>query len=95
MITCRGVASDSVNTTEAQLQALAEALRERRRLIGDREFYARDPVAHLSALERVSEHIRVKATEIPSPTPPQLAHFLERCSYDKALAWIESAAGDA
>lgn len=77
---------------ETDLQSLADALRERRRLIADREFYARDPADHLTALQRVSQEIVDRAAALPLPAPSQLAHYLQRCSYDKALAWIESEA---
>jgi hypothetical protein len=70
-------------------QELASALHERLSVIGDREFYARDPVAHLAKLQAVSERIVTLQTELPPPLDPQLAHFLQRSSYDKALMFIE------
>jgi hypothetical protein len=70
---------------------LAAALRERRAVIADREFYARDPAAHLARLQQVSGEITTLAAELPRPIDPQLAHFLERCSYDKALGFLEAA----
>ena len=70
---------------------LATALRERRDLIADREFYARDPAAHLAALQAVSEKITARQAELPQAIDPQLAHYLQRCSYDKALAFLEDA----
>jgi hypothetical protein len=30
---------------------------------------------------------------LPKPLDPQLAHFLARCSYDKALELLEGGAG--
>jgi len=39
------------------LTALASALRERRAVVADREFYRRDPAAHLAQLQSVSERI--------------------------------------
>jgi hypothetical protein len=70
---------------------LAEALRERRAVIADREFYARDAAGHLAKLQAVSERITVLADALPRPVDPQLAHFIERCSFDKALAMLEAA----
>jgi hypothetical protein len=70
-------------------EELAEALRLRRALIADREFYARDPAGHLDQLKSASERITLVSTQLPAPVDPQLAHFLERCSYDKALAFLE------
>lgn len=69
---------------------LAEALRLRRALIADREFYARDPAGHLEQLKDASERITLLTRQLPAPVDPQLAHFLERCSFDKALAFLEA-----
>jgi hypothetical protein len=73
------------------LTELAAALRARREVISDREFYQRDPAGHLARLQEVSERITTLQAALPRPVDPQLAHFLERCSYDKALALIEAA----
>jgi len=40
--------------TTSPYQALAAALRERLAVIADREFYARDPAAHLEKLRAIS-----------------------------------------
>ena len=77
------IKSDSARAT------LAAALRARLALIADREFYARDPAAHLAQLRVLSERIVQAASELPPPIDPRLAHYLERCSYDKALAFLE------
>lgn len=79
-----------MSTAAEPLPALAAALRERARVIADREYYRRDPAGHLAELQAVSERIVQLASALPSPVPGDLAHFLERCSYDKALAWIEA-----
>ena len=68
--------------------ALAEALLERRSIIADRSWYERDAEGHLKALMRVSESIVSLADCLPRPIHPQLKHYLERCSYDKALAFL-------
>jgi hypothetical protein len=72
------------------LSALGEALRERLDVIADRELYARDPAAHLEKLKTASEKITQLSTELPKPVDGELAHFLQRASYAKALAWIEA-----
>ena len=77
----------------AAYRALAEALRERLAVVTDREFYQRDPAAHLERLKAASERIVRLGSELPAPVDPQLAHYLERCSYDKALAAIEALPG--
>lgn len=72
--------------------ALAEALQNRRAIIADRAWYERDAGAHLQALIGVSEKIVTLSEALPKPVHPQLKHYLERCSYDKALAFLS---GDA
>ena len=79
-----------MNQTFDSYQALASALRERLTVIGDRAAYARDAAAHMEALKQVSERIAALQALLPSPVDPQLTHFLQRCSYDKALAFLES-----
>jgi hypothetical protein len=70
---------------------LAAALRERLVVIGDRASRDRDPAAHLAQLQSASEKIVALQARLPAPVAPELRHYLERCSYDKALAWIEAA----
>ncbi len=69
---------------------LAAALRERLAVIADREWYARDAAGHLAKLQAVSEQITTLAAALPKPLPGDFAHYLQRASYDKALAWIEA-----
>ena len=71
-------------------QSLAAALRERLAVIGDREWYARDPAGHLQRLQEISGQIAELQQQLPTPVDPQLAHYLQRCSYDKALAFLEA-----
>ncbi len=75
-----------MSTPESEL---ADALRERRSLIAD-EASRRDPERHLAILQSVSEKIVTLQERLPRPLDPQLAHFLARCSYDKALEFLES-----
>ncbi len=72
-------------TPEAEL---ASALRQRLALIADSES-RRDPEQHLAKLKSISEKIASLEAALPPPTDPQLAHFLARSSYDKALALLE------
>ena len=69
---------------------LADALRERLAVIADRDLYARDPAAHLEKLKTVSEKITQLGAALPRPLPGDFAHYLQRASYEKALAWIET-----
>ena len=68
---------------------LAAALRERIAIIADRDLYARDPALHLEKLRAASEKITALQGRLPPPVDPHLAHYLDRCSYDKALAFLE------
>lgn len=67
---------------------LAAALRERRAIIAD-ETSRRDPGRHIEKLKAVSEKIEALGKSLPPPVDPQLAHYLARCSYDKALEALE------
>ena len=67
---------------------LTDALRERLAIIADRELYARDPAAHLEKLKSVSERITQFGAALPRPLPGDFAHYLQRASYEKALAWL-------
>jgi hypothetical protein len=71
---------------------LAGALRERLSIIADRDWYGRDAAGHLQALMQASERILTFSAQLPAPVHPQLKHYLERCSYDKALAFLSGAA---
>ena len=67
---------------------LASALRERLTIIQD-ENSRRDPEKHIARLQAISEKIDNLAAALPRPIDPQLAHFLQRKSYDKALEHLE------
>ncbi len=70
---------------------LGDALRERLALIAD-ENSRRDGQAHMGRLREVSERISELAAELPRPVDPRLKHYLERCSYSKALEFLEGRA---
>ncbi len=70
---------------------LAAALRERLAVIGD-ENGRRDREKHMARLRAISEKIDNLAAALPKPIDPQLAHFLQRKSYDKALELLEGRA---
>jgi hypothetical protein len=76
--------------TDENLEAeLASALRKRLAVIGDRALRESDPARQLAELREVSERIVELQGRLPATVHPQLQHYFERCSYDKALAWIE------
>jgi hypothetical protein len=68
---------------------LAAALRERLAIIGDQES-RRDAERHVARLKAISERIEALASALPPPVDPQLRHYLQRASYDKALALLDS-----
>ena len=68
---------------------LATVLRERFAIVAD-EASRRDPSQHLQRLKAVSERIDDLTERLPHPVDPQLAHFLQRASYSKALAFLEA-----
>ena len=67
---------------------LAAALRERLAIISDDES-RRDPIQHTARLRAVSETIEELERRLPPAIDPQLRHFLQRRSYDKALELLE------
>jgi hypothetical protein len=73
---------------ETALVDLAAALRERLAIIHDTES-RRHESAHTTRLQAVSEKIDKLQAALPRPIDPQLAHFLQRRSYDKALELIQ------
>jgi hypothetical protein len=68
---------------------LAAALRERLTIIRDEES-RRDPEKHMERLQTISGKIEALHTALPAPVDPQLAHYLQRRSYDKALEFLDS-----
>ena len=74
---------------ENALVDLRDALQERLAIIRD-EDSRRDVQAHVARLSAVSEKIDKLAAAVPRPIDPQLAHYLQRRSYDKALEFLES-----
>jgi hypothetical protein len=73
---------------------LAVALRDRLALIAD-QASRQDSDAHLDRLKEASNKITALQRQLPQPIHPQLAHYLQRCSYQKALAFLESASPSA
>lgn len=70
---------------------LAEALRERLAVIADHAHRESDSAGHLQRLIDVSATIDALVAALPPrELDPQFRHYLDRKSYDKALAWIES-----
>ena len=58
-------------------------------VIADREHYQHDPAGHLERLKAATASIDALREQLPAGHDPQLAHYLQRCSYDKALAFLD------
>ena len=76
---------------ENALVDLRDALRERLAIIRD-EDSRRDAQAHMARLSAVSEKIDKLTAAVRRPLDPQLAHYLQRRSFDKALEFLEARA---
>jgi len=73
---------------ENVLADLTDALRERLAIVRDEES-RRDETTHMTRLRAISEKIDRLHAALPPHLDRQLAHYLERRSYDKALAYLE------
>ncbi len=73
---------------ENAIAYLRDALRERLAVIQD-EQSRRDEAKHVARLRAVSEKIDKLQAALPRPIDPQLAHYLQRRSYDKALEFLK------
>lgn len=73
--------------TDAKSQ-LALALRERLAIIAD-EASRQDPERHMRRLREISQRIEDLRAQLPRPLDPELSHYLQRASYEKALAFLE------
>jgi len=73
---------------ENAIDDLRDALRERLAIIHDEES-RRDQAKHMVRLSAVSEKIDRLQSALPQPVDPQLAHYLKRHSYDKALEFLD------
>lgn len=78
-------------------QELIDALQRREEVIANHAWRDSDAAAHLDTLKAVSEKIaelgKAWKTDGDHPLPPRLRHFLEGCSYQKALAFLQDGGG--
>ena len=81
--------SGGLQSAESNILAdLIQALRERLAIIRDEES-RQDEAKHIARLKAVSEKIDQLQGALAQPIDPQLAHYLQRRSYDKALEFLE------
>jgi hypothetical protein len=79
-----------MNPTSENLTPLWKALRRRLGVVADHALRDHDPAAHLDALREAASQLATIQNSLPADTDPQLVHYLERQSYQKAMEWIES-----
>jgi hypothetical protein len=72
-------------------QALIDLLKRRESVIANHPWRDRDPAGHLDALREVSEAITAWHQANQNNIDSQLRHYLQKCSFAKALAHLESA----
>ncbi len=70
--------------------SLLRSLKNRLAVVADRALYERDPQAHLAALQAASASLDQTVTDCRPKIPPDLAHYLDRQSYQKAIDWLEN-----
>ncbi len=75
-------------SSEFTLQ-LGSLLERRLAIIADQNLRERDPTAQLNQLRLVSEELTAMYEQNKATLPPRLKHYLERASYQKALAWLK------
>jgi hypothetical protein len=68
---------------------LAQALRDRLQVIGDKTLKD-NPSAHLEKLREASERIDALKAKLPANADPRLVHYLDRMSLSKALEFVET-----
>ncbi|MFV0338822.1 MAG: hypothetical protein ACK5LK_11350 [Chthoniobacterales bacterium] len=68
---------------------ILKTLHERERIVRDREHYTRDQNGHMLKLMDCTRDLNLLAQKLPESTDPQLRHFLDRQSYEKAIHWLE------
>jgi hypothetical protein len=73
-------------------QPLIDLLKRRESVIADHDWRDRDPAGHLDALREVSEALTAWHHENQSRLDSQLRHYMQKSSFAKALAHLESPA---
>jgi len=70
------------------IPALKKAVQKRLDIVADHAFRDRDPGGHLEALKQAHRELEALVVALPADCDPRLRHFLERQSYEKALAFL-------
>ena len=64
-------------------------LERRLAIIADHDLRERDPAEQLRQLTEVSQTLDAEYQQTKKTLPPRLRHFIEQCSFQKALAYLE------
>lgn len=72
-----------------ETEQLITLLERRLEIIGDADLRENDPDRQLKQLQEVSEAIMAFHQENREHIPVRLNHFLENCSFEKALHWAK------
>lgn len=78
-------------THPEEIEKLRHLLKERIAVIADHAWRDRDPATHLDRLCDVSEAISAIHARCKGTLPARFSHYMERMSYQKALAFLEGA----
>jgi predicted component of type VI protein secretion system len=73
------------------LRQLHTAVADRLSVVADHALRDSDPSAHLQQLKAAASRLDQLVSTLPVDTDPMLRHYLERQSYLKALAWLDTA----
>ena len=76
--------------SQEEMGRLIEMLERRLEVIGDAKLRAEAPEKQLALLKEVSEAIVEFHMAHRAELSPRLNHFLENCSFEKALDWAKS-----
>jgi len=74
-------------------RSLADALQKRLAIIQDANLRETNPSLQLEQLKAVSEEISRVQEALPHDCDPHLKHYLQNCSFDKALAFLGKSFG--
>ena len=78
---------EKTSLSNAQREELIELLEKRLSIISDTHLRESNPELQLRELQSVSEGIVAFHRANRDAIPVRLNHFLENCSFEKALAW--------
>ncbi|MEM7384515.1 MAG: hypothetical protein AAF514_06170 [Verrucomicrobiota bacterium] len=76
--------------TDGRFEELAVLLRQYHEIVGDQELRTKRPEEQLARLQQIGAGVTEWRNRAGQAVPPRLNHFLDGCSYGKALDWLEN-----